>query len=867
MSIAKSGLIENKNLINLMTCSFATKMRGTVTKNKKDSVGRRLGLKKTDGQEVFKNDILIRQRGFKYKPGENVHYGRDHTLVASKEGILKFTTLPWSNLKKVVVNVLEKEIPNRYIPAPTPFMYHPSLYPEEAKNNYNGEKLEVKNPGKHLKGNKLLKNRLEYSSIKENYLLGVEQNKANNSINNTNLINDNNIEVLNNANEDVQLLAKRSKNKLLRHRKNKFKFSLGDLVNDHLEKNYREYDKKYNKLARLPIKVKEINKADTLKDEKAEKDKIENKSKKQVKTNTKSSKMSKKAKKAKKAKKDKKQKSEVILNAEVINNKDETNTNTTEKINDQLNMNENENIDMNASEQLTKDHSNQNQETEIVSKDKDKKKLEKINKKLLKKVKLEIKEQDLLNKMNKSLISTYLSMKSNLLRMYLNSEPTAEEFSKKLNIYSSNKFYKSKKKVIRKMYHILNIEDLNKFLFRSNIKKLNSVTSELRQIINGFKILKLHSENVDIFKNDLYNFDKGISKKYNTLQNLNDINTKNLKISLKYDVKKCLNKCRSFFLFKFGFVINDSVDINKEYMSLEMLLSKIVGRLNFKNHNLSRLRSNILKVRTRRNIAIQKIVNGHKLIKRKDIIIIKDLKPNKFRVRSNGIKKSKIETLRKKNIRKYFKRKSLNIKREENKKKRLEKKAQKLKERKEEKEKKKIEKKEAKKQESKELNDKVVKKEAKNEVIKTSSKSDSKVGNKTNKIKNVKTSNNQKDNNKSKQKGKHPLKAKGIIKFQKKSPIKQKAKSVNTNINKTLKRSSKIKNLSDKENNNTNNVNKSEQKMVKKPLQSKSLKPKSKNKSKSPLIKDNIKQQGPENQNTQLNFDQNELNKSKNVKI
>ena len=80
-----SNLEANTNLLySIGLFTFATKMRGTVTKNKKDSAGRRLGLKKTDGQEVFKNDILIRQRGFKYKPGENVHYGRDHTLVASK---------------------------------------------------------------------------------------------------------------------------------------------------------------------------------------------------------------------------------------------------------------------------------------------------------------------------------------------------------------------------------------------------------------------------------------------------------------------------------------------------------------------------------------------------------------------------------------------------------------------------------------------------------------------------------------------------------------------------------------------------------------------------------------------------------------
>lgn len=114
---------------------FATKMRGTVTKNNKDSAGRRLGLKVGNGEGVFKGDILIRQRGFKYKPGENVHVGKDQTLHASKEGNIKFTTDPWKNFKQTRIHVVEKEVPNKHIRPPYPFMYHPELYPDLAINN------------------------------------------------------------------------------------------------------------------------------------------------------------------------------------------------------------------------------------------------------------------------------------------------------------------------------------------------------------------------------------------------------------------------------------------------------------------------------------------------------------------------------------------------------------------------------------------------------------------------------------------------------------------------------------------------------------------------------------------------------------
>lgn len=65
--------------------NFATKMQATSTNKTKDSAGRRLGVKKFGGEEVFPNDILIRQRGFKWKPGQNTYVGKDHTIHSKLE--------------------------------------------------------------------------------------------------------------------------------------------------------------------------------------------------------------------------------------------------------------------------------------------------------------------------------------------------------------------------------------------------------------------------------------------------------------------------------------------------------------------------------------------------------------------------------------------------------------------------------------------------------------------------------------------------------------------------------------------------------------------------------------------------------------
>jgi len=65
------------------------KGQGSV-KNGRDSVSKRLGVKKFGGQEVLGGNILIRQRGRKYLPGRNVGLGRDFTLFALESGTVQF---------------------------------------------------------------------------------------------------------------------------------------------------------------------------------------------------------------------------------------------------------------------------------------------------------------------------------------------------------------------------------------------------------------------------------------------------------------------------------------------------------------------------------------------------------------------------------------------------------------------------------------------------------------------------------------------------------------------------------------------------------------------------------------------------------
>jgi len=80
---------------------MAHKKAGGSSRNGRDSAGRRLGVKKFGGEAVIAGNIIVRQRGTKFYPGENVGMGKDHTLFALKDGKVSFK----EKCKKQYVNV------------------------------------------------------------------------------------------------------------------------------------------------------------------------------------------------------------------------------------------------------------------------------------------------------------------------------------------------------------------------------------------------------------------------------------------------------------------------------------------------------------------------------------------------------------------------------------------------------------------------------------------------------------------------------------------------------------------------------------------------------------------------------------------
>ncbi len=70
---------------------MAHKKSGSSSRNGRDSAGRRLGVKKFGGESVLAGQIIVRQRGTKWKAGANVGIGKDHTLFALTQGSITFT--------------------------------------------------------------------------------------------------------------------------------------------------------------------------------------------------------------------------------------------------------------------------------------------------------------------------------------------------------------------------------------------------------------------------------------------------------------------------------------------------------------------------------------------------------------------------------------------------------------------------------------------------------------------------------------------------------------------------------------------------------------------------------------------------------
>ena len=74
------------------------------SKNGRDSEGRRLGVKRSGGQKVRAGHILVRQRGSRILPGNGVGMGKDHTLFALIDGVVKFETTTGNRKRVNILN-------------------------------------------------------------------------------------------------------------------------------------------------------------------------------------------------------------------------------------------------------------------------------------------------------------------------------------------------------------------------------------------------------------------------------------------------------------------------------------------------------------------------------------------------------------------------------------------------------------------------------------------------------------------------------------------------------------------------------------------------------------------------------------------
>ena len=82
---------------------MSTKKGGGSSKNGRDSAGKRLGIKRFGGEKVNAGNIIVRQRGTTFHPGQNVGLGKDYTIFALIDGVVKFGKI---GKKKTTVNVL-----------------------------------------------------------------------------------------------------------------------------------------------------------------------------------------------------------------------------------------------------------------------------------------------------------------------------------------------------------------------------------------------------------------------------------------------------------------------------------------------------------------------------------------------------------------------------------------------------------------------------------------------------------------------------------------------------------------------------------------------------------------------------------------
>ena len=98
--------MEEREMLRLSLQFFAHKKGVGSTKNGRDSESKRLGVKKADGQPVVAGNIILRQRGTAIHPGNNVGMGKDDTLYALIDGVVKFERMGRKDKK---VSVYAKE--------------------------------------------------------------------------------------------------------------------------------------------------------------------------------------------------------------------------------------------------------------------------------------------------------------------------------------------------------------------------------------------------------------------------------------------------------------------------------------------------------------------------------------------------------------------------------------------------------------------------------------------------------------------------------------------------------------------------------------------------------------------------------------
>ena len=86
---------------------MAHKRAGGSSRNGRDSAGKRLGIKAFGGEQVIAGNIIARQRGTKWHPGQNVGIGVDHTLFATSDGRVEFRTKAKGRVFVSVVPAME----------------------------------------------------------------------------------------------------------------------------------------------------------------------------------------------------------------------------------------------------------------------------------------------------------------------------------------------------------------------------------------------------------------------------------------------------------------------------------------------------------------------------------------------------------------------------------------------------------------------------------------------------------------------------------------------------------------------------------------------------------------------------------------